>query len=317
MSVAFVFPGQGSQSVGMGKALADQFPSAKAVFDEVDEALGFKLSGVIFSGPPEALTLTANTQPALMAVSLAALRVLEQEAGVDVARDAVLLAGHSLGEYSALAAARSLTVSDAARLLRIRGQAMQQATPVGIGAMASIFGFDLETGRRIAAEAQTRAGPGEVCEVANDNGAGQLVVSGTKSAVEQAVAGAKSLGSAKFMFLPVSAPFHCSLMQPAAETMRAALAEVDIKTPTTPIIANVVAEPVTDPDRIRALLVAQVTGTVRWRECVQAMVDRGASSFVEVGAGKVLTGLLRRMHPALKAVTVGTADDISAYAQLG
>jgi [acyl-carrier-protein] S-malonyltransferase len=312
MSIAFQFPGQGSQFVGMGKALAEAYPEARTVFEEVDDAVGFHLSQVIFEGPLETLTLTANTQPALMAVSLAALRVLEQEAGVNLARDVACVAGHSLGEYSALAAAGALSISDAARLLRLRGESMQQAVAVGVGAMASIFGFDLDTGRQIAAEAQARAGGGEVCEVANDNGSGQLVVSGTKAGVEQAVEIAKSRGSLRFMFLPVSAPFHCSLMQPAADAMRSALAAVELRTPVVPIVANFAAEPVIEPERIRELLVAQVTGTVRWRECVQTMIDQGVTTFVEIGAGKVLTGLLRRMHPGSTAMLIGTPDDARA-----
>ncbi len=313
MSVAFLFPGQGSQAIGMGKALAEAYRSARAVFDEVDDALGYKLSQIMFEGPPESLTLTANAQPALMAVSMAVVRALAEDHDVELAREATYVAGHSAGEYSALVAAGALSVADAAKLLHLRGQAMQQAVAVGVGGMASIFGFDLETGREIAAEAQAKAGPDEVCEVANDNGAGQLVVSGTKAAVEQAVEIAKSRGSLRFVFLPVSAPFHCSLMRPAAEAMREALAKVQVHTPKAPVVANVRAEAITDPDQIRAALVAQVTGTVRWRECMQVMLDSGVSTFVEAGSGKVLTGLVRRMNPAAKVFTIGDPEGVRAY----
>ena len=312
MPVAYVFPGQGSQFVGMGKALADEFSAARSVFEEVDSALGFKLSAIMFEGPAETLTLTANTQPALMAASLAVIRVLEQEAGLDLTRDARFVAGHSLGEYSALAAAGALSVQDAARLVRIRGEAMQRAVPVGVGAMASLFGFDLDGARALAAQAQSEAGPGEICEVANDNGAGQVVVSGTKAGVEKATEVAKRQGQPKFMFLPVSAPFHSSLMKPAAEAMREALANAAIQSPKIPVVANVTARPVTDPAEIRELLVAQVTGAVRWRDCVQTMVDGGVDTFVEAGSGKALTGMIRRMHPSLKAILAGTPDEVRA-----
>src|ERR1700727_861391 len=257
--IAFVFPGQGSQTVGMGKALADALPAARLVFEEVDAALGERLSDVIWNGPADTLTLTENAQPALMAVSLAAIRVLEEEAGVDLSRDAAYVAGHSLGEYSALAAARSLSVADAARLLRIRGRAMQKAVPVGVGAMAALIGVDLDVAKAIAQE----AGAGAVCAAANDNGGGQVVLSGDKSAVERAVEIAKTKGVKRAMILPVSAPFHCALMQPAAEAMAEALAQVTVRPPCVPLVANVLAAPISDPAKIVDALVEQLTGTVR------------------------------------------------------
>ncbi len=314
---AFVFPGQGSQAVGMGKALAEAFASARAVFAEVDEALHQKLTELMFAGPEAELTLTANAQPALMAVSLAALRVLETEAGLDLARDAAFVAGHSLGEYSALAAAGSLSVSDTALLLRRRGDAMQRAVPAGEGAMAALLGLDYETGVEIAAEAQNEAGPGEVCQIANDNGGGQVVASGSKAAVARVIEIAKTKGARRSILLPVSAPFHCALMQPAAEVMREALANVAIKPPKLPIVTNVSADAVTDPERIRALLVAQVTGTVRWRESMLAMAGQGVSLFVEVGAGKVLTGLVKRITEGASGVAVGAPADVEAYKAMG
>ena len=262
MSLAFIFPGQGSQAVGMGKALADAFPAARAVFEEVDAALNETLTKVIWEGPAETLTLTENAQPALMAVSLAVMRVLETEAGVDLARDAQFVAGHSLGEYSALAAAGALSVGDTARLLRIRGRAMQKAVPVGTGAMAALLGLDFEQAVTVAGEAARD----QICQAANDNGGGQVVVSGDKAAVERAVEIAKGRGARRAMMLPVSAPFHCALMQPAADVMAAALAAVTVKSPAVPVVANVLAKPVRDPADIVAALVAQVTGTVRWRE---------------------------------------------------
>src|SRR6476619_2730854 len=264
MSFAFVFPGQGSQAVGMGKALAEQFAMARAVFDEVDDALGQKLSILMFEGPEAELTLTANAQPALMAVSLATIRVLEAEAGLDLARDAAFVAGHSLGEYSALAAAGTFSIADAARLLRVRGDAMQNATPVGVGAMAALLGLDAEA----AAEVAREAAQGEVCDVANDNGGAQVVVSGHKAAVERAVALAPAKGAKRAVMLTVSAPFHCALMAPAAAAMRDALAKVAMRAPVVPVVANVEAAPLTDPAAIRDALVRQVTATVRWRECV-------------------------------------------------
>jgi [acyl-carrier-protein] S-malonyltransferase len=310
---AFVFPGQGSQAVGMGKALAETFPAARAVFDEVDSALGEKLSTLMFEGPEADLTLTANAQPALMSVSIAALRVLEAEAGLDLARDAKFVAGHSLGEYSALAAAGALTLADTARLLRLRGRAMQQAVGVGEGAMAALLGLDYEAGVAIAAEAQAETGG--VCQIANDNGGGQVVASGSKAAVDKAIEIAKTRGAKRAMLLAVSAPFHCALMQPAADAMAAALADTNIVSPKVPIVANVVAAAVTDPAQIRDLLVKQVTGTVRWRECVAYMAANGADRFIELGAGKVLTGLLKRIADGATGMSVGTPADVEAYRQ--
>jgi [acyl-carrier-protein] S-malonyltransferase len=309
MAVAFVFPGQGSQTVGMGKALADNFAPAREVFATVDEALGEKLSAIIFEGPAETLTLTQNAQPALMAVSLAVVRVLEAEAGLELARDAQFVAGHSLGEYSALAAARAFALADAARLLRTRGLAMQKAVPVGAGAMAALIGVELELASAVAAQ----AAQGQVCQAANDNGGGQVVVSGDKAAVERAVAIAKSKGVKRAMLLPVSAPFHCALMQPAADVMAEALAEVAVKAPAVPVVANVLAEPLSDPAAIVKALVAQVTGTVRWRECVNTMAQAGVTTFYEAGAGKVLGGLIKRIATGATASAIGTPDDIAAY----
>jgi [acyl-carrier-protein] S-malonyltransferase len=308
MKRAFIFPGQGSQAVGMGKALADAFPKAKAVFDEVDEALSQKLSTLMWDGPAEELTLTANTQPALMAVSLAAIRVLEAEAGLDLKKHAAFVAGHSLGEYSALAAAGSLSISDTARLLRIRGNAMQNAVPVGQGAMAALLGLEYDAALEVARE----AAQGEVCDAANDNGGAQVVVSGHKSAVERAVAIAQTKGAKRAVMLAVSAPFHCALMQPAADAMREALADVTVNAPAVPVVANVEAAPITDPAAIRDALVRQVTGTVRWRECVAYMAAQGVDSFYEVGSGKVLTGLVKRIAAGASAVAIGTPEDIVA-----
>ena len=308
MTAAFTFPGQGSQVVGMGKALAEAFPVARAVFDEVDAALGERLTATIWEGPSETLQLTENAQPALMAVSIATLRVLETEAGFSVARDAAFVAGHSLGEYSALAAAGSLTVSDTARLLRIRGQAMQKAVPVGAGAMAALLGLDSEAAAAIANE----AAQGQVCQAANDNGAGQVVVSGDKAAVDRAVEIAKTKGAKRAMLLPVSAPFHCKLMQPAADAMERALADISISKPAAPLVANVLATEITDPDEIRRRLVEQVTGTVRWRESVAYMASRGVTRFFEIGAGKVLSGLVKRIADGATGVAVGGPADIAA-----
>jgi [acyl-carrier-protein] S-malonyltransferase len=308
MTAAFTFPGQGSQVVGMGRALAEAFPVARAVFDEVDAALGEKLTATIWEGPSETLQLTENTQPALMAVSIATLRVLETEAGFSVARDAAFVAGHSLGEYSALAAAGSLTVSDTARLLRIRGRAMQKAVPVGAGAMAALLGLDYATAAAVANE----AAQGQVCQAANDNGAGQVVVSGDKEAVDRAVEIAKSKGAKRAMLLPVSAPFHCKLMQPAADAMEKALADISIRKPAAPLVANVLASEITDPDEIRRRLVEQVTGTVRWRESVAYMASRGVTRFFEIGAGKVLSGLVKRIADGAVGVAVGGPADIAA-----
>jgi [acyl-carrier-protein] S-malonyltransferase len=309
MGAAFIFPGQGSQTVGMGKALADAFPAAKAVFDEVDAALGDKLSATIFEGPADKLTLTENAQPALMAVSLAAMRVLQKEAGLDLKRDAQFVAGHSLGEYSALAAAGAFSVSDAARLLRTRGQAMQKAVPVGTGAMAALLGLDFGQASAVA----TEAAQGEVCQAANDNGAGQVVVSGHKAAVERAVEIAKTKGAKRAMLLPVSAPFHCALMQPAAEVMADALSKVQINAPAVPVVANVLAKPLSDPKEIVDALVKQVTGTVRWRECIEYMSGTGVTTFYEVGAGKVLSGLVKRLAASASSTAIGTPDDIAAF----
>lgn len=307
MTRVFTFPGQGSQAVGMGKALADASAAAREVFAEVDEALGESLSQVIWEGPADVLTLTANTQPALMAVSLAAIAAMK-EAGVSVDNSAGFVAGHSLGEYSALAAAGSLSVADAARLLRIRGDAMQSAVPVGEGAMAAILGLELAQVESLAVEA-SEAG---VCDVANDNGPGQVVVSGSKAGVEKAAELAKALGARRALMLPVSAPFHCSLMQPAADRMAEALAEVTLTAPCVPLIANVLAVPISDPDEIRTHLVAQVTGRVRWRESVLWMADNGVDAAFEIGAGKVLTGLAKRIAPGIAASSISTPDDIQA-----
>lgn len=309
MSLAFIFPGQGSQAVGMGRALAEAFAPARAVFEEVDAALGEKLSKLIWEGPAETLTLTENAQPALMATSLAAMRVLEAEAGVDLARDAQFLAGHSLGEYSALAAARALTIADTARLVRIRGRAMQRAVPVGTGAMAALLGLDFDQAVAVAAE----AAQGEVCEAANDNGGGQVVVSGSKAAVARAVEIAKAKGARRATLLPVSAPFHCALMQPAADAMAAALADVAVKPPVVPIVANVLAKPIRDPADVVKALVAQVTGTVRWRESVTLMAAAGVSTFCEVGAGRVLSGLVKRIAEGASGISIGTPDDMAAF----
>ncbi|MDQ0510151.1 ACP S-malonyltransferase [Ancylobacter amanitiformis] len=311
MSSAFVFPGQGSQAVGMGRGLADNFAVARDVFEEVDAALGEKLSAIMWDGPIETLTLTANTQPALMAASLAALRVLESEAGLDLARDAAFVAGHSLGEYSALAAAGSLSIADTARLLRLRGSAMQAATPVGTGAMAAILGLDFDKVAAVAAEA---AEGGEVCDVANDNAPGQVVVSGHAAAVERACEIAKREGASRAILLTVSAPFHCSLIAPAADAMREALAKVAVHAPKVKLIANVTAAPVTDPEQIRALLVKQVTSTVRWRESVAFMAGEGVTRLVEVGTGKVLSGLTKRIARQVASINVGTPEEVAAFA---
>jgi [acyl-carrier-protein] S-malonyltransferase len=309
MAAAFVFPGQGSQAVGMGKALADAFVQARTVFEEVDAALGEKLTATIWDGPAEKLTLTENAQPALMAVSLAAIRVLETEAGVDLKRDVKFVAGHSLGEYSALAAAGALTISDTARLLRIRGRAMQQAVPVGTGAMAALLGLELGAATAVAAE----AAQGEVCQAANDNGGGQVVVSGNKSAVERAVEIAKAKGARRAMMLQVSAPFHCALMQPAADAMSEALAKASVKVPMVPVVANVLAKPISDPAEIVRRLVEQVTATVRWRECVAFMAGEGVTNFYEIGSGKVLTGLLKRIAEGARGSAIGTPDDVTGF----
>ena len=303
---AFVFPGQGAQTIGMGRALADAYPAARAVFEEVDEALGEKLSAVIWDGDIETLTLTRNAQPALMATSVAAMRALEAE-GFAVT-DAAFVAGHSLGEYSALCAAGAISLSDTARLLCIRGTAMQEAVPVGVGAMAAILGLDFAAVDEIAREA---AGD-EVCQAANDNDPAQVVISGHKAAVERAAALSKERGAKRALMLPVSAPFHCALMQPAATVMADALAGVDIHEPAVPLIANVRAEPVTMPGAIRQFLVEQVTGSVRWRESVQFMADQGVTEFWEIGAGKALSGMIKRIAPGVETKAVGTPEDVAA-----
>lgn len=307
MTIALIFPGQGSQQVGMGRGLSDSFAAARAVFEEVDAALGESLSTTIFVGPEDKLVLTANAQPALMAVSLATLRVLQSETGLDVGRHAAFVAGHSLGEYSALAAAGSLSIGDAAKLLRTRGDAMQKAVPVGEGAMAALLGLDLDTARAVAEE----AAEGEVVAAANDNAPGQVVVSGAKAAVERAIAISKTRGAKRAMLLPVSAPFHCAMMQPAADVMREALASVKILAPKAPLVANVTAGPLTDPEAIRARLVDQVTGAVRWRESVAFMAGSGVTRFVEIGAGKVLAGLVKRIAAEASAESVGTPEDVA------
>ncbi|WP_114377334.1 ACP S-malonyltransferase [Elioraea thermophila] len=306
---AFVFPGQGSQAVGMGKELAAAFPVARETFEEVDEALKQNLSRLIFEGPAEELTLTANAQPALMAVSLAVVRVLAREGGLRVAEGCALVAGHSLGEYSALAAADSFTVTEAARLLRLRGEAMQKAVPPGEGAMAALLGIEADEARAVCAEAAS----GEVVEVANDNGGGQVVISGAAAAVERAIAAAKARGVKRAIPLAVSAPFHCALMAPAAEAMAKALAATPPRPPVVPLVPNVTATPTDDPEEIRDLLIRQVTGTVRWRESVAAMKEAGVDTVVELGAGKVLAGLVKRIDPELTALSVGTPGEIEAF----
>jgi len=306
MSRAFVFPGQGAQTIGMGRALAETYPAAKAVFDEVDAALGEKLSALIWDGDISVLTMTENAQPALMATSIAALRALEGEGlGLD---QASFVAGHSLGEYSALCAAGALSLSDTARLLKIRGRAMQEAVPVGIGAMAALLGLDFATATAVAQE----AAQGEVCQAANDNDPAQVVVSGHKAAVERALEIAKAKGAKRAILLPVSAPFHCQLMQPAAQVMAEALAAVPIARPRLPVVVNVRAEAVTEPDRIADLLVAQVTGAVRWRESVLWMQTAGVTEFWEIGAGKALSGMIRRIAPEATSRAIGSPEDIAA-----
>jgi [acyl-carrier-protein] S-malonyltransferase len=313
MSVhAFIFPGQGSQSVGMGSALAAAFPAAREVFEEVDETLRQKLSTLMFEGPPEELTLTENAQPALMAVSLAVVRVLEREAGIALADKALVVAGHSLGEFSALAAAGSLTIPDAARLLRRRGAAMQRAVPPGEGAMAALLGVDLAQASAICAEAEAGPEGTEVVAVANDNGGDQVVISGAREAIARAAGLAKARGLRRALPLPVSAPFHSPLMAPAATALAEALAETALKAPCVPIVSNVTASPTADPAEIRDLLVRQVTGLVRWRESVMAMLGMGATSFVELGAGKILSGLVRRIAPDAAVRAAGTPTEIEA-----
>jgi len=309
MSVAFVFPGQGSQSVGMGKALADAYPTARQVFAEIDAALGDHLTTVMWEGPADRLMLTENAQPALVAVSLAAMRVLESEAGVDLAREAQFVAGHSVGEYAALAAAGSISIADAARLVRTRGRAMALAVPAGAGAMAALIGVEFDAAAVIAAE----AAQGQVCQAANDNGGGQVVISGDKAAVERAVAIAKDTGVRRAIMLPVSGAFHSALMQPAADVMRDALAAVSIKPPVVPLVANVLAAPTSDPRQIVRGLIEQVTGTVRWRESVAFMAGAGVTTFYEIGAGRVLSGLVKRIAEAASGVTIGTPEEVAAF----
>ncbi|MGE3874174.1 MAG: ACP S-malonyltransferase [Parvibaculaceae bacterium] len=310
MSLAFIFPGQGSQAVGMGKGLAQASPAARAVFAEVDEVLGQPLSKLMWEGPEGDLMLTENAQPALMAVSLAVVRALEAEQGVRLAEAAKFVAGHSLGEYSALAAAGTFSLADAARLLKTRGRAMQQATPVGTGAMAALLGLDYADAVAVA----EAAAQGEICQAANDNAPGQVVVSGHKAAVERAVALAKDKGAKRAVMLAVSAPFHCALMEPAAKTMAEALANTPMRPPTVPVFANVLAAPLSDPAEIRKALVAQVTGTVRWRESMAAMAAQGVKLFCEAGAGKVLSGLVKRTAPEAQGLALGAPEDIAQNA---
>ncbi len=308
MSRVFVFPGQGSQAVGMGRDLAATYPAARHVFEEVNDALGEDLARLMFEGPEETLMLTANAQPALMSVSLAAFRVLEQESGVDIAKTAPFLAGHSLGEYSALAAAGSISVGDAARLLRVRGQAMQEAVPVGIGGMAALP-LDLPEAETIAAE----AAQGDVCSAANDNAPRQVVLSGAIDAIRRALGLAAARGAKRSILLPVSAPFHCQLMAPAAVAVERALSEISVRDPLVPVISNVTASTVERADEICRLLIEQITSMVRWRETMLRMVEQGVHTFVEVGSGRVLSGLARRVDKNLQAIPVGTPADVDAY----
>lgn len=309
MSRAFVFPGQGSQAVGMGRGLNDAFPIARQIFEEVDDALGQSLSRLMFEGPEEELTLTENAQPALMAVSMAVVRVIENEANAGLRDRASFVAGHSLGEYSALAAAGSLGIADTARLLKVRGKSMQAAVPVGEGAMAALLGLDIDAARAVADES---ALAGEVCAPANDNAPGQVVISGHKSAVERAVEAAKARGAKRAVMLAVSAPFHCRLMEPAAEAMSAALGEIEMQAPVVPLVANVTASAAEDPELIRGLLVKQVTAMVRWRESVHYLREQGVDTLYELGAGKVLTGLTRRIDRDMTAMCAGSPEEIEA-----
>lgn len=311
MAVAFTFPGQGSQQVGMGAEIAAAYKTAKAVYDEVDDALGQNLSQIILEGPQDTLTLTENAQPALMAVSVAAARVLQQDKGISLPDVAKFVAGHSLGEYSALAVAGSLSLADTARLLKLRGQSMQAAVPVGEGSMAALLGLDLPEAQKLA----EAAAQGDVCQAANDNAPGQVVLSGATAAIERAIEMAPEYGARRAVLLPVSAPFHCAMMQPAADAMAGALSEVEIKSPAVPLVANVVAGAVSDPEVIRQRLVEQVTGAVRWRESVLFMAAEGVTTLYEIGAGRVLTGLARRIERSLDAVSVGTPEELDAAAE--
>ena len=308
MATAFIFPGQGSQELGMGRDLAQNFKAARAVFDEVDAALGQKLSTTMWEGPKETLTLTENAQPALMAVSMAVIRVLEQEKHFDLAKSIQLVAGHSLGEYSALAATGAFSLADAARLLKLRGQAMQKAVPVGQGAMVALLGVGLDAARKIAAD----AAQGDVCDIANDNDPTQIVLSGSKAAIDRVAEAGKAHGLRRAIPLPVSAPFHCALMKPAAEAMADALSKVVINKPSVPVVANVLAQPIRDPIEIRQRLIEQVTGTVRWRESVETMLIAGITDFYEIGSGKVLSGLVKRINKDVNSMPVGTAADVAA-----
>lgn len=308
MTCAFIFPGQGSQFIGMGQDLAESFAEARHVFEAVDDALSQNLSKIMREGSESDLNLTENTQPALMAVSMAVVEILKKQGGIDIAQSCAFVAGHSLGEYSALTAAGTFDLADAARLLKIRGQAMQQAVPVGVGAMAAILGLDFEEVKEIAAAASNS----EICEAANDNSVGQVVVSGHKAAVAQAISLAQEKGAKKAVELPVSAPFHCALMQPAADAMKDALTDAKMVAPAVPVVANVTAQPTQDPNEIRDLLVRQVTGTVRWRESVLNMKELGVSEMVELGAGKVLSGLVRRIDRDIACESVGTPEQIEA-----
>ena len=308
MTRAFIFPGQGSQTPGMGKDLAGAFPDARLVFEEVDDALGQNLSKIIFEGPDTDLNLTENTQPALMAVSMAVMTVLEKQGGVDLKKCCAFVAGHSLGEYSALTAAGTFDLATTAKLLKLRGQSMQKAVPVGMGAMAAILGLDFEDVKAIAAAASNS----EICAAANDNSPGQVVVSGHKAAVEAAIAMATERGAKRALLLPVSAPFHCALMQPAADAMAEALGKTDIKAPGVPVVANVTASAVSDPAQIRDLLVQQITGVVRWRESVTWMKNNGVDEMIEIGAGKVLAGLVKRIEGDVTAASVGTVEQVES-----
>ena len=313
MAIAFIFPGQGSQDVGMGRELAQTFASAREVFEEVDAALSQKLSQIMWEGPKETLTLTENAQPALMAVSMAVMRVLEREKGFSLKDKVKFVVGHSLGEYSALAAAGAFSLADAARLLKLRGQAMQAAVPVGQGAMTALLGIGIDAARKVA----EAAAQGEVCQVANDNEPTQVVLSGAKSAIDRVPAVGKELGVRRAVPLPVSAPFHCTLMQPAADAMVKALSAVTVNAPSVPVVANVLAQAISDPAEIKKRLVEQVTGTVRWRECVTYMTANGVTHFYEIGAGKVLEGLAKRIDPNVAAASIGSPADIdAALAQL-